>query len=78
MSGAEPSTLDTEGRDFSSRQPAARFKGVDTSRITVLNVSGRQRAPAGRHHDRDQFRLSRLLRFVDGALATLVVFDHGH
>lgn len=74
----EPSTLDTEGRDFSSLTASEALKGVDTSRITVLNVSGVANAPSEVGTTiQDHFDCRAY--FVDGALThTLVVFDHGH
>jgi len=74
----EPSTLDTEGRDFSSLNTSEPLKGVDTSRITVLNVSGIANA-ASEVGTTIQDHFDCRAYFVDGALAhTLVVFDHGH
>lgn len=74
----ESSTLDVDGRDFSSLAASAPLKGIDTSRITVLNVSGVVNAPSEvgsaiqDHFDCRAYS-------VDGALVhTLVVFDHGH
>lgn len=71
-------TLDAEGRDFSSLNANDQLKGVDASRITVLNVSGVANAPSqvgtmiADHFDCRAY-------FVDGALThTLVVFDHAH
>lgn len=74
----ETGTLDTEGRDFSPLATNESLKGVDTSRITVLNVSGVANAPTEVGSTiRDHFDCRAY--FVDGALAdTLVVFDHGH
>lgn len=74
----QTSTLDAEGRDFSSLNASEPLKGVDASRITVLNVSGVANAPSQvgtTIADRFDCRAY----FVDGALAhTLVVFDHSH
>lgn len=74
----ENSTLDTEGRDFSSLTASEPLKGIDAARISVLNVSGVANAPSevgttiSDHFDCRAY-------FVDGALAhTLVVFDHAH
>ena len=54
------------------------LKGIDTARITVLNVSGVANAPSEIGTTiQDHFDCRAY--FVDGALAhTLVVFDHGH
>lgn len=75
---AEPSTLDVDGRDFSSLTASEPLKGIDTSRIVVLNVSGVANAPSevgSTISDRFDCRAY----FVDGTLAhTLVVFDHAH
>ena len=75
---AEPSTLDVDGRDFSSLTASEPLKGIDTSRISVLNVSGVANAPSkvgSTISDRFDCRAY----FVDGMLAhTLVVFDHAH
>ena len=43
---AEPSTLDVDGRDFSSLTASEPLKGIDTSRISVLNVSVSPTRPA--------------------------------
>lgn len=74
----QTSTLDAEGRDFSSLNANDQLKGVNASRITVLNVSGVANAPSqvgtmiADHFDCRTY-------FVDGALThTLVVFDHAH
>ncbi len=74
----ETSTLDTEGRDFSSLTASEPLKGIEASRITVLNVSGVANAPSevgttiADHFDCRAY-------FVDGALThALVVFDHNH
>ena len=74
----ESSTLDVDGRDFSSLAASEPLKGIDTSSITVLNVSGVVNAPSEVGSTiRDHFDCRAY--FVDGALAhTLVVFDHGH
>ena len=75
---AEPSTLDVDGRDFSSLTASEPLKGIDASRISVLNVSGVANAPSevgSTISDRFDCRAY----FVDGMLAhTLVVFDHAH
>ena len=74
----ETSTLDVDGRDFSSLSASEPLKGVDASRISVLNVSGVANAPSevgSTISDRCDCRAY----FVDGSLAhTLVVFDHSH
>ncbi len=74
----QTSTLDSDGRDFSSLNTNENLKGVDTSRITVLNVAGVVNAPSevgttiSDHFDCRAY-------FVDGSLVhTLVVFDHAH
>ena len=74
----ETSTLDVEGRDFSSLNASEPLKGIDASRISVLNVSGVANAPSEVATTiQDHFDCRAY--FVDGALAhTLVVFDHGH
>jgi len=74
----ESSTLDVDGRDFSSLASSEPLKGIDTSSITVLNVSGVVNAPSEVGSTiRDHFDCRAY--FVDGTLAdTLVVFDHGH
>jgi hypothetical protein len=74
----ESSTLDVDGRDFSSLAASAPLKGIDTSRITVLNVSGVVNAPS-EVGSAIQDHFDCRAYFVDGALAhTLVVFDRGH
>ena len=74
----ETSTLDVEGRDFSSLIASEPLKGIDASRISVLNVSGVANAPSDVGTTiQDHFDCRAY--FVDGALAhTLVVFDHAH
>jgi hypothetical protein len=74
----ETSTLDVDGRDFSSLNTSEPLKGIDVSRITVLNVAGVANAPSEVGSTiQDHFDCRAY--FVDGALAhTLVVFDHGH
>ena len=74
----ETSALDVDGRDFSSLTASEPLKGIDATRISVLNVSGVANAPSEvgtmiqDHFDCRAY-------FVDGALAhALVVFDHGH
>ena len=74
----ETSTLDVDGRDFSSLNTSEPLKGIDVSRITVLNVAGVANAPS-EVGSTIQDRFDCRAYFVDGALAhTLVVFDHGH
>jgi hypothetical protein len=74
----EASTLDTDGRDFSSLNASEPLTGIDASRITVLNVSGVTHAPSEVGSTIEDHFDCRAY-FVDGALAhTLVVFDHGH
>jgi len=74
----ESSILDIDGRDFSSLAASAPLKGIDTSSITVLNVSGVVNAPSEVGSTiQDHFDCRAYS--VDGALAhTLVIFDHGH
>lgn len=74
----ETSSLDVDGRDFSSLNASEPLKGVDASRITVLNVSGVANLPSEVGSTiRDHFDCRAY--FVDDTLAhTLVVFDHGH
>jgi hypothetical protein len=74
----ETSTLDVDGRDFSSLTASEPLKGIDASRISVLNVSGVANAPSEVGTTiQDHFDCRAY--FVDGALAhTLVVFDHAH
>ena len=74
----QTSSLDADGRDFSSMNAAEPLRGIDASRITVLNVSGVVNAPSeigttiADHFDCRAY-------FVDGAIThTLVVFDHAH
>lgn len=75
---AEPSTLDAAGRDLFPLTLEEPLKGVDPSRISVLNVSGVVNAPSevgSTLHDPFDCRAY----FVDGTLAhTLVLFDHEH
>ena len=74
----ETSTLDVDGRDFSSLTASEPLKAIDASRISVLNVSGMANAPSEVGTTiQDHFDCRAY--FVDGALAhTLVVFDHAH
>jgi hypothetical protein len=74
----ETGTLDVDGRDFSSLTASEPLKGIDASRITVLNVSGVANAPSEVGSTIEDHFDCRAY-FVDGALAhTLVVFDHAH
>lgn len=74
----ETSSLDPDSRDYSSLTASEPLKGIDTSRITVLNVSGVANAPS-EVGSMIQDHFDCRAYFVDGALAhTLVVFDHGH
>jgi hypothetical protein len=74
----ESSTLETDGKDLFPLTLEEPLKGVDTSRITVLDVSGVANAPSEVGTTiQDHFDCRAY--FVDGALAhTLVVFDHAH
>ena len=74
----QTSTLDVDGLDFSSLAASDPLKGIDISRITVLNISGVVNAPSEVGTTiTDPFDCRAY--FVDGTLAhTLVVFDHGH
>jgi hypothetical protein len=74
----EDSSLDLEGRDLFPVTLEEPLKGVDTSRITVLNVSGVVNAQTEVESTiQDHFTCRAY--FVDGALAhTLVVFDEKH
>ncbi|MCX2929101.1 hypothetical protein ORI20_02360 [Mycobacterium sp. CVI_P3] len=74
----DPSTLDTDGRDLFPLTLDEPLKGVERSRITVLNVSGVVNSPNEVGSViRDHFDCRAY--FVDGSLAhTLVLFDHGH
>jgi len=71
----ESGTLDIEGRDYFPVTVDDPLKGVDVSRITVLNVSGVVDAPTAVGSTiRDRFDCRAYL--VDGALAdTLVVMN---
>ncbi len=74
----ETSTLDVDGRDFSSLTASDPLRGIDASRITVLNVSGVANAPSEVGSTIEDHFDCRAY-FLDGALAhTLVVFDHAH
>ena len=74
----ETSTLDVDGRDFSSLNASEPLKGIAASRISVLNVSGVANAPSEVGTTiQDHFDCRAY--FVDGAPShTLVVFDHAH
>jgi hypothetical protein len=74
----ETSSLEADGKDLFSLTLEEPLKGADTSRITVLNVSGVVNVPSeigstiADHFDCRAY-------FLDGTLAhTLVLFDHGH
>jgi len=74
----ETSNLDVDGRDLFSLTLEEPLKGVDTSRITVFNVSGVVNAP-NTFGSTIQDHFDCRAYFVDGSLAhTLVLFDHGH
>jgi hypothetical protein len=75
---SESSTLDIDGQDFSSLAASEPLTGINTARITVLNVSGVVNAPSEVGSTiQDHFDCRAY--FVDGALVhTLVIFDHGH
>ena len=74
----ETSSLQTDGKDLFPLTLEEPLKGVDTSRITVLNVSGVVNVPneiGSTIEDHFDCRAY----FLDGTLAhTLVLFDHGH
>jgi hypothetical protein len=74
----EASTLDRDGRDQFPLTIDEPLKGVNATRITVLNVSGvanSRNAFGSTIQDHFDCRAY----FVDGSLAhTLVVFDHAH
>ncbi|CAN5467924.1 hypothetical protein BH09ACT8_BH09ACT8_03530 [soil metagenome] len=74
----ENSTLDLDARDKFPLMLEESLKGVDTARISVLNVSGVVGALTESGSTiRDPFDCRAY--FVDGSLAhTLVVFDHDH
>jgi hypothetical protein len=74
----EPSPLDGDGKDQFSLTLEEPLKGVDTSRITVLNVSGVVNAPSEVGTTlQDHFDCRAY--FVDGSLVhTLVLFEHEH
>jgi len=74
----ETSSLEADGKDLFSLTLAEPLKGVESSRITVLNVSGVVNVPneigstIADHFDCRAY-------FRDGTLAhTLVLFGHGH
>lgn len=75
---ADTASLDSDGRDFSSLNASEPLKGIDRTRITVLNVSGvANTASEVGSTIKDHFDCRAY--FVDGALThTLVVFDHAH
>jgi hypothetical protein len=73
-----PSPLDTDGRDLFSLTLEEPLKGVDTSRITVLDVTGVVNS-LNEFGSTIQDHFDCRAYFVDGALAhTLVLFDHPH
>ena len=74
----ETSSLEADGKDLFSITLEEPLKGVDTSRITVLNVSGVVNATNEFGYTiQDPFDCRAY--FVDGSLQhTLVLFDHGH
>ncbi|MBX7433942.1 hypothetical protein JDV09_17760 [Mycobacterium sp. Y57] len=74
----ETSDLEADGKDLFALTLEEPLKGVDTSRITVLNVSGVVNAP-NEIGSTMQDHFDCRAYFVDGSLAhTLVLFDHGH
>ncbi len=74
----ETSSLDADGKDLFSLTLEEPLKGVDVSRITVLNVSGLVNAPSEVGSIIQDHFYCRVY-FVDATLAhTLVLFDHGH
>ena len=74
----EASGLDVDGRDQFPLTLEEPLKGVDRSRITVLNVSGVVNAPTEVGSTlQDHFDCRAY--FVDGSLVhTLVLFEHEH
>ncbi|AKK30380.1 hypothetical protein AB431_09375 [Mycobacterium sp. EPa45] len=74
----EATSLDADGRDQFSLTLEESLKGVDRSRITVLNVSGVVNAPTEVGSTlQDHFDCRAY--FVDGSLVhTLVLFEHDH
>lgn len=73
-----PSSLDTEGRDLFSLTLEEPLKGVDVSRITVLDVTGVVNS-LNEFGSTIQDHFDCRAYFVDGSLAhTLVLFDHPH
>lgn len=74
----EQSTLDLDARDMFPLMLDEPLKGVDSARISVLNVSGLVNALAESGATiQDPFDCRAY--FVDGSLAhTLVIFDHAH
>jgi len=74
----ENSTLDLDGRDLFPVTLQEPLKGIDVTRITVLNVSGvvNARTDVG-STIQDHFNCRAY--FVDGSLEnTLVIFDESH
>lgn len=74
----EASRLEADGKDLFPLTLDEPLKGVDTSRISVLNVSGVVNAPTEVGSTlQDHFDCRAY--FVDGTLAhTVVLFDHSH
>ncbi|QYL18576.1 hypothetical protein K0O64_08810 [Mycolicibacterium pallens] len=74
----EASSLDVDGRDQFPLTLDEPLKGIDTARITVLNVSGVVNAPTEVGSTlQDHFDCRAY--FVDGSLVhTLVLFEHEH
>ncbi|MCV7346037.1 hypothetical protein [Mycolicibacterium rhodesiae] len=75
---AEASSLETDGKDLFPLTLEEPLKGIDISRITVLNVSGVVNAPTEVGSTLEDHFDCRAY-FVDGKLAhTMVLFDHSH
>ncbi len=75
---AETSSLETDGKDLFPLTLEEPLKGIDISRITVLNVSGVVNAPTEVGSTLEDHFDCRAY-FVDGKLAhTMVLFDHDH
>jgi hypothetical protein len=74
----EKASLDVDGRDQFPLTLEEPLKGVDQSRITILNVSGVVNAPTEVGTTLEDHFDCRAY-FVDGSLAhTLVLFEHEH
>lgn len=75
---AESTSLDPDGRDLFPLTLEEPLKGVDTSRIAVLPVTGVANAPTEVGSTlQDHFECRAY--FVDGSLVhTLALFEHGH